>query len=224
MAFLSKKIIKKMAEKYTLATKSRENTKNSARETRADGSIPAVVYGHGIESTPISVDYSEFLKLFRKTGQAALIDLDVNGKSVKVLVHTYDRHPVREEFQHIDFFAVNPKETTMVHVPLIFEGESEAVKTLGGVFVSSHEELLIRCLPSDIPHDLIVDISVLEDLSSSITIADLNLSSELEVMHLEPKTMICSISGRMTEEEAITNEEGAEVAESDEETKEETEK
>ncbi len=209
-----------MAETYKLATKTRENTKNSARETRLAGSIPAIVYGHGIESTPISVDYSEFLKLFRKTGQASLIDLDVNGKSVKVLVHTYDIHPVKEEFQHIDFFAVNQKETTTVHVPLVFTGESNAVKTLGGVFVSSHEELLIRCLPADIPHDIVIDISVLEDLSSHVTIADLNLSDKLEVMHLEPDTTICSISGRMaddaTEETDDTTEEGDESVEAEE--------
>lgn len=211
-----------MAEKYKLATKSRENTKNSARDTREEGDIPAVVYGHGVESTPISVDYSEFLKLFRKTGQAALIDLDVNGKSIKVLIHTYDRHPVKEDFQHIDFLAVNPKETTIVHVPLVFEGESNAVKTLGGVFVSSHEELLIRCLPADIPHDIVVDISPLEELHNNITIADLDIPSNLEIMHLEPATTICSISGRAAEEVEET-EQSVEGEETEESTEEKTE-
>lgn len=189
-----------MAEKYKLAAKKRENVKQSARDTRDAGNIPAVVYGHGVDPIALAIDYSDFLRLFRKTGKAALIDLDVEGKSISVLVHAYNLHPVKDTFQDIDFLAVNLKETTMVHVPIIFHGESEAVKTLGGTFMLNHEELLIRCLPSDIPHDIKVDIAAMEELHDHITIADLKLAETLEVMHLDIETPICSVVGRMADE------------------------
>lgn len=184
-----------MVKKYALSATKRENVKNSARDARDANRIPSVVYGHGVDPISISVDYSEFLKLFRKTGQAALIDLDVEGKKIQVLVSQYDMHPVTDTFVHIDFFAVNIKEASIVHVPLIFEGESEAVKTLNGTLMTNQEELTIRCLPSDIPHDITVDISSITELAGCVTIDDLNLPDTLEIMGLEGDTPVCTVVG-----------------------------
>ncbi len=192
-----------MTETYDLAAEKREATKHSARDTRSAGRVPGVVYGHGVDPQPVSVDYSEFLKLFRRAGQASLVNLDISGKKTKVLIHTYDLDPVRDTFDHVDFLAVNLKEKAMVTVPLVFTGESLAVKNLGGIFMSSHDSIEIRCLPTEIPHDIQVDISALADLHDHITIADLNLPENLEVMHMDIDTVICSITGRAsaTEEE-----------------------
>lgn len=190
-----------MAEKYALAATAREMSKQSARETRATGRVPGVIYGHGVDNQHISVDYSEFLKLFRRSGQASVIDLSVDGKSVPVLVHEYLLDPVQDTFQHIDFYAVNMKEATTVHVPLVFHGESEAVKSLGGTFMVNHESIEIRCLPADIPHDIQVDISGMAEIHAHISINDLNLPDNLELMHMDPETVICSIIGRAAEED-----------------------
>ena len=69
-----------MAETYSLAAEVRETTKKSARDTRAQGRVPGVLYGHGVEAQTLSVDYSEFLRLIRRAGQSSLVDLDFNGK------------------------------------------------------------------------------------------------------------------------------------------------
>lgn len=190
-----------MAETYSLAAEKREITKKSARDTRAQGRVPGVLYGHGVGSEPFSVNYSDFLRLIRRAGQSALIDLDLDGKKIKVLVHKYDQDPVQDTFTHIDLMAVNLKEKTMVHVPLVFVGESEAVKSLGGVLNTSHASLDIRCFPSEIPHEINVDISTLKEIGDSITIADLKLSEEFELMHLEADVQLCSIMGRAAEED-----------------------
>jgi large subunit ribosomal protein L25 len=200
-----------MPAKYSIPAQKRKNQKHSAREARDNGFIPAVLYGYQTESTPIQVDYSTFLRMFRKAGQASLVDLEVDGKSTQVLIHHYTKDPVQDTFEHIDFLAINPKAPTMVHVPLIFEGVSPAVKDLGGTFVRGKDELVIRCLPAHIPHDIKVDISGLDNIHDAITIADLGLSEDLEVMHLSLDTQVCSITGRsaMEEEEemATTDEE-----------------
>lgn len=211
-----------MGETYKLAANKRQMSKHSARETRAQSRVPAVVYGHGFDPEPVSVDYSEFLRTYRRAGQASLIDLDIDGKASKVVIQDYDLDPVRDEFIHIDFFAVNLKEPITVHVPINFVGESAAVKTLGGMFMKSHDTIDIRCLPTEIPHDIEVDISAMEEIGSNITIADLGLDAKFEVMHYGTDEVLCSVAApRMIEEEVeetgiIEGEEG-EAAEGGEE-------
>lgn len=196
-----------MAAKYSIKGEQRENRKNSARDARSEGFIPAVVYGFKIDSTPLQVEYSEFLRMFRQAGQASLIDLQLDGKSLQVLVHNYTLDPVQDTFEHIDFLAVDPNAPTMVHVPIIFEGVSPAVKDLGGTFVKGKDELEIRCLPANIPHDIKVDISGLVKLHDAITIADLGLSEDLEVMHISLDTQVCSVTGRAARDEEEPTEE-----------------
>jgi len=205
-----------MAKTFKLTAVKREQAKKSARAARQNKQIPAIVYGHGIESTPITVDYSAFLKLFRKTGQASVIELDLEGKNLNVLVHNYDLDPVKDTFIHLDFYSMNMSETTIVNVPLEFIGESIAVKDAGGIFTVAHDTLELRCLPKDIPHDIKVDISSIKEIHGNISITDLGLGEELEVMHINEETVICSVvEARVAAEETAAEE----VAEGNEEEK-----
>ncbi|HEY5714714.1 MAG TPA: 50S ribosomal protein L25 [Candidatus Gracilibacteria bacterium] len=202
-----------MAQTFALTAQKRGMTKRSARDTRKKARVPGVVYGHGVESTPISVDYSDLLRTYRKTGNAAVIDLDIDGKAVKVLIKTIELDPVRDDMTHVDFLALNLKEVTTVSVPLVFVGESPAVKNFGGVFMHNVEHLDIRCLPADIPHDIQVDITGLENIHDHLSIKDLGIDTKkLEILHMEDDTVICTITGRAAEEEVgeeTEDEEGA---------------
>jgi len=191
-----------MADTFTISATKRDNSKHSARTCRDSGRVPGVVYGHNVDPHSISVDTSELLKLFRKAGKASLIDLLIEGeKDEKVLIHEVQWEPVQTKMRHIDFYVVNLNEKTTIDVPLVFEGEVPAVKNFGGVFMKDHEYIPIRCLPTDIPHDIKVDISGLENLHDHITIADLNLDSDkFELMKFDPGTVICSVTGRAAEE------------------------
>ena len=206
-----------MSQTYTLSAQKRDSAvKNSARAARAAKRVPAVVYGHGVDPISVSIDNSDMLRTYRTAGQSSLIDLDIDGKQTKVLIHVLDRHPVQDTIQHVDFFAVNPKEKTTVSVPFNFVGESPAVKNFGGIFMRDHDSIDIRCLPTEIPQSLDVDISALKDLHDHITIKDLGLDAEkFEVMHLDEDTVICSVTGRATETEESEATEG-EAAEGEE--------
>ncbi len=200
-----------MAETFKLTAEKRESSKHSAREARQARRIPGVLYGHGTESTSISVDYSEFLKLFRKTGQSSVIELDLAGKKHSVLVHVYDLDPVQDTFIHIDLLALDMNASTVAHVPLVFTGESEAVKTLGGIFTPALEGLDIRCLAKDLPHEIKVDISSMKEIHDHILLKDLDLAEGIEIMHLEESVMICSVSlgsqSKTSDEEGEASEE-----------------
>ncbi|MDH3324638.1 MAG: 50S ribosomal protein L25 [Candidatus Peregrinibacteria bacterium] len=205
-----------MAETFKLAAQSRENTKNSARDTRNESRVPGVVYGKEFDPVSISLDASDILRTFRTAGKASLIDLDMDGKNIKVLIQDLSLHPVMNTIHHVDFFAVNLKERTIVQVPLNFIGESPAVKNFGGVFTVDHDSIEIRCLPTEIPHDIEIDIAKLENLHDHICIKDLTLPENFELMHADPETPLCSVAApRLAEEtenvsESAEGEEGAE--------------
>jgi large subunit ribosomal protein L25 len=201
-----------MSETYSIEATVRENSKHSARECRAAGNVPGVIYGQGKDAKNLAVNYSDFLRLFRRAGQSTLIDLKLDGKTTKVLVHQYDLDPVQDTFTHVDFYEVDMKKPTVVHIPLTFIGESMAVKNLGGTFIKERDELEVRCLPGDIVHHIEVDISGLDNIHDSIKIADLNLPESYELMVDHDQTSVCSIAGRVvaTEESAESTTETAE--------------
>lgn len=191
-----------MSETYTLSASKRESTKQSAREARVINQVPCVVYGHGVEPQAINVGASELLRLYRRAGQSTLIELDVDGKKHSVLIHDMQIHPVRMEIRHVDFMAVNPKENTVVHVPVLTIGESPAVKNSGGILMVEHDSITIRCLPKDIPHDLTVDISKLKEIGDHVCVKALGLDlTKHEVMGLDEEAVVVSIAGFKAKEE-----------------------
>ncbi len=203
-----------MTKTYSLSAEKRDASKHSARTARNSDRVPAVLYGYGVDPTPLSIGNSDLLKVYRKAGKSSLLDLEVDGKTIKALIYDIQWHPVQTQMRHVDFYAVNLKKETTVDVPLVYEGEAPAVKDLGGIFMKDHETIAIRCLPTEIPHEITVDISGLAELHDHVTVADLNLDEEkYQVMGLEPETVLCSVIGRAAEEEepeAVEGEEGAE--------------
>ena len=200
-----------MTETFSLTATKRQTAKNSARDCRNIRRTPAIIYGNQTKPQTISVDDSELLKLYRKAGKSSLISLDIDGTETKVLIQDFQLHPVQTKITHVDFFAVDLKSKTTVEVPLVFIGESPAVRNFGGIFTKEHENITIRCLPTEIPHDIEVDISTLENINDHLTIADLNLNEKFELMQLSPEVVICSVIGHVEEaEKAPVAEEGAE--------------
>ncbi len=198
-----------MEESYKLVAEKRECAKKSGRDTRLSGRVPGVVYGKGVEPVLVSLDASDILRTYRKAGQSSLIDLNVEGKDVKVLIHDFSLHPVQNTIHHVDFLAVNMKEKTNVSVPFAFVGESPAVKTLGGIFTTDHDSVDIKCLPSDIPHEIEVDISVMKDVHDNVVVKDLKLPKGVDLLHSDDAEMlICSVvAPRVQAEDAEDNSE-----------------
>ncbi len=211
-------------ETFPLSAKKRDcSVKNSARSAHQEGRVPAIVYGHGVDPITISVDKSDILRTYRKAGSSALIDLDIDGKKVKVLVHEMLLHPVTNTIHHVDFYAVNLKEKTTVNVPLHFIGESPAVKDFGGVFMKESETVEVKCFPTDIPHSLDIDLSVLTEVGSHLTLADLVIDREKFELPQDAGTVLCSvIAPKTAAQEEAENLASAAPTESSEEVEEES--
>ena len=206
-----------MTETLTLAAKKRVPTREENRKLKENRRVLGVVYGQGREPIPVSVDASDVLRAYRQVGTSTLFDLDIEGEKVRVLMKEVNLHPVRYEINHVDFFAANLKKKAIVHVDLDFVGESPAVK-LGGMLVTVHKSLNIKCLPENSPRTIEVSLDNLKVPGDTVTIADLGLDSKkYEVIGLPESEIICLVKAKRGSAKAETTEE--ESTESTEETK-----
>jgi len=163
-----------------IATKRSKTTKLA--DIRKSGSIPAVVYGAGVENTSISVPGTIFEKIFKSAGESSTIVLDLEKKKLDVLIHDVQYDPVKGHVVHIDFLAVDMNKPIQVDIPLEFTGIAPAEKNSLGVLVKVLHEIEIEGLPKNIPHNIEVDLSVLETLENQIHVKDLKIPAGVTVL------------------------------------------
>jgi len=186
-----------MAKQATISAQERSNT---VAQTRANGAVPAVVYGFGIENQPIAVDAKEFEKVLIAAGLTTLVKLSARGVDHNVLIREVQRHPVRDTVQHVDFYQVNMEEAVTADVTLVFEGESAAVKDLGGVLMRSSDYITVEALPANLPREIIVSIEALTDFDAAIKVADLPIPEGVTVQR-DGDDLIASVQPPRTEAE-----------------------
>jgi large subunit ribosomal protein L25 len=186
--------------------------KGVARKLRAAGRIPAVVYGGGLENVGLSLDPVSLDRLLHASGSGmnTLIDLRYGGTTVQVLLKDLQRDPVRGGYLHADFYRVNLTETVEVSVPIHLVGEAAGVRLQGGILDHSLRELLIECLPTQIPNSIDVDVQELA-VGQVIHVRDLPLPEGVEAL-LDPDQTVASVVLPAAEEAAAAAEVEAEVA------------
>jgi large subunit ribosomal protein L25 len=138
--------------------------KNEARRTRRDGRVPAVLYGgDGAKATPIAVEPRALLKILHsESGANTLISLKLTGASdTRVLVKDFQLDPITHQVLHADFYRVAMDRVLQVTVPVIVKGEPKGVKQQGGVLEFIRREIVVECLPADIPEHVEIDVSEL---------------------------------------------------------------
>lgn len=149
---------------------------SESKRLRRAGRIPAVVYGHGMEATPVSVDAREFRHaLSGPAGINQLLSLKVDGRNHLTLARVLQRHPVRNTVIHIDFQVVRRDEIISADVPIVLTGEAKAVGS-AGVIEHPLNQLTVNAQPSNIPDEITVDVSDLT-IGATIRVGDLALPS-----------------------------------------------
>ena len=188
-------------ENLTLKGEKREITGKALVASRKEGKLPAVVYGPKTENSAFFVNLGNFKKLWRKAGESTLIDLDLDGKTISVLIQSLDLDPILSEPVHVDFYAPDLTKKITTSVPLVFEGEAPAVK-IGGVLVKVIHELEIEAMAKDLPSEIKVDISSLETFEDKIIIADLKLPVGVETTIEDKEGAVALVEEVKEEEEA----------------------
>ena len=180
----------------------KRDPKQSLEELRKTDKVPAVFYGKGVESTPIILSYSEFKKVWKKAGSSALIVLEGVGEEKEAVIKDLDIHPVSSQVRHIDFYIIERGKLMEASVSLEFVGESPAVKNLGGILVKVLHELKIEVLPKDLPQQIEVDISQLDELNSQIAVKDLKLPEGVNPLD-DPEEVVAAVSEAQEELEEV---------------------
>ncbi len=190
-----------------------------ARRIRRTGNVPAVVYGKGIDSVSVSVDAHDLqVALHTEAGANALINLEIVGRDpILTMARVIDRHPFRNEYNHIDFVTISLDETITVEVAIDFQGSPVGVRE-GGVFSPRRTSVEVETLADSIPASIPLDISEVE-IGESLRIADLPqiegvaYTEEFEAVVMSVTTPAAEIEEPEPEEEELELAEGEEAVE-----------
>ncbi len=189
------------------------NGKGAARKLRASGVVPAVFYGHGLESVPLQIG-ALLLERAVHGGANALIDLEGPKQVQKkpVLIKDLQRDPATRKLLHCDLFAVDLKEKLTVDVPIHYVGRPRGVVEQGGVLETLMRELQVICMPLAIPESIEVDVSGLA-IGEAIHVRDVSVPEEAEATADVDAPVVHVVAPRVEEVEEEEEEEAAEVGE-----------
>ncbi len=154
-------------KRINLKSRIREGSgKKSAHKIRSVGEVPGVLYGHKEEPVSLSVpEHDLWVILHHATSEHLILRLDVEGtkdNDVLTLVRDVQHHPVTGEILHVDFQRISMHEKIKVGVPVELIGIARGVKEFGGILDHGMREVMVKCLPEEIPESLPVDVSNME--------------------------------------------------------------
>jgi large subunit ribosomal protein L25 len=202
-----------MAQIISLAATPRQATgKGGARQARFRGKVPAVIYGHGRETQPLEVEAKALEKAL--TGvepESTIIELAVDGRTVKTLIREIQRHPLRPDIIHVDFYEIHAAEKVKLKVPVHLVGSPDGVRNAGGVLDQVTREVEIEVLPENIPDRVELDVTALK-IGDSLHVRDLTIANARILTEAE-LTIATVVPPRAEEVAAPTPEAAAETAE-----------
>src|SRR3989338_3342129 len=190
----------KSHNKIELKAEMRTVLGGKVRQLRRSGYIPAVLYGKGQKAVNLQVGGKDFAKVLKEAGESTLIYVNVGKESYPTIIHDVSRDPVKDGIIHADFYKVNLSEKIKTEVPVVFIGESPAVKDFSGIFVRNINELEVEALPQNLPHEITIDISVLKNIGDQILVKDVDLGSDIHI-EAEPESILALIQEPKSEEE-----------------------
>ena len=158
---------------FTLNAEPRHTVRKSDLNTlRAEGKIPAVIYGPKMESLPISLNKGEFMQLYKKSfAEVSFWEIESQGKKFYTILKDKQMHPVSRNVLHLDFMVVEKSSVIELDVPINYVGEAIGVKE-GGILDILYRNITLSCKADAVPKELILDIS------------DLNVNGTMHVKDL----------------------------------------
>jgi large subunit ribosomal protein L25 len=182
----------------------------STRRLLRDGKVPGVVYGLDQETVTLAVEWPELrAALTTEAGLNALITLAVDGHEDLTIVKDLQRDPVRRDVIHVDFLRVSRDAEIVVDVPIVLEGEAEAVEREDGTVTHLLFSLSIHAKPGSIPNELTIDVSNME-IGDAIRVGDLTLPAGVRT-EVDPEEVVVNAQITRATIEAAEEEELAEA-------------
>ena len=198
----------------------RTNTgKNFVDKMRNDKIIPGVVYSRGGETSHISINELEFIRVYKVAGSSSLLKLELDGGVVPAVIKEIQRHPVKNQILHVDFQKINMDEKIKMTIPITIINRDN-IKLQPSVLVQLLDQIEVECLPGDIPDSIEVDVENM-DFDTPILLGDLDIAKDENIAILrELDEVICTLNQPALVVEEDEEGETTEATESVEEDKE----
>lgn len=191
--------------KVTATTRNAQGTSASRRLRRAD-KVPGIIYGGKVQPTAIEVDHNPLFHALRKEKfHASILEMDLDGKSERVLLRDFQMHPYKPQVLHVDFQRVAEDEAIHMRVPLHFVGEenSPAVKLNAAIISHVLSQVDVACLPRDLPEFIEVDLSGIKS-TDVLKVSDLKMPPGVKPVlrgKENPVVVTVSVPGAQAEED-----------------------
>lgn len=173
----------------------------SARALRRGGQVPCVLYGNKVANTMLQCEENAVRRAYEKAGESTLVELDLDGKKVPVLIHALALDPVTDRFEHVDFYAVDMTKEVETNVSIRLDGESPAVKNMAAILVVTLDRVTVRCLPSKLPREVTANLGKLAEIHNSLTVADIAVPEGVTILN-PATTVIATVQEQRAEEVA----------------------
>jgi large subunit ribosomal protein L25 len=190
--------------KFVAFERAKQGT-GASRRLRITGRTPGIVYGGTGEPSLIELDHNALFHAIKKEAfHASVIEMELGGKTEKVLLRDLQMHPYKQMIQHVDFQRVDARTRLTMKVPLHYSGEEEspAVKTENCLVNHVMTELSISCMPKDLPEFIAVDLSGLKK-GAPLHLKDITLPKGVKfVAKGQENPVLVSVSSVSEEAEA----------------------
>lgn len=189
------------------ATNRVDAPKGHLNRLRAQGMVPAIIYGQKEAPVLVTVNTKDITAIVQSAGGInTLVDLTVGGKKDTVMIKELTRDIIlSERFTHVDFLRISLKNKLEVQVHVVLIGDAEGTKD-GGIVQQPLREVALKCLPTDIPDSLELDITNLK-VGESLSVADLTVPPGTEFITDASEAVVTIVASRVAEGTEV--EEGA---------------
>lgn len=186
-----------------LKVSTRDTLGKKVRFLRRKGLTPANLYGPNIESIPLQVETTLLKRLIARVGRNALVTLMVDGKPRVVMIRDIQRNPLTDDLLHVGFFQVEMTHRVKTEVPLLFLGDAPAAKSSRVMLLQNLTALQVEALPGELPRNIEVDLSGLEEIGQTIHVRDIPVSDTLEVLNDPDQVVVRVMETRVEVEEVV---------------------
>jgi large subunit ribosomal protein L25 len=197
-------------EEILLEAEHRDVIGKQVKALRRQGKLPGILYGRGIQPTPILMDLRSISRILGQLGPSALVTVVLAGEKHLALVREKQRDFIRGTMKHVDFQVVSMLEKLHTNVTIEIVGIAPAVKDFNGVVVEGLTEFEVECFPQDLPSKIIVDISNLKRIGDSISVRDLVMPPNVLALE-DPDELLVIVTAQAADEEPVVVEEAEEI-------------
>jgi large subunit ribosomal protein L25 len=177
-------------------------SKKACKSLRAQGKVPAIIYGISADSVPIAVDLSDIKGIMKseKKENSILRIMQSDKAKFDAMIKTIQYDYLSDHIIHVDFIRIDLQKTVEVEVPVVLFGEAIGVKTEDGLLEFINRNVHVRCLPTQIPKEIRIDVSALH-IGQSIKVETLAKTDAYQVIS-PANTVICAVAAKAKEEVA----------------------